>query len=818
MGLASALSTALTGMTAAETQIDVVGNNLANSQTVGFKSSDSVFATQFLQTQSLGSGPTPQNGGTNPRQTGLGVRVAEITPDFTQGTVEVSSVPSNLAIQGDGFFIVEGSQGEHLYTRNGEFKTNSDDELVTTTGARVLGYGVNDNYDVQSTALVPLTIPLGSAAVAQATRNVYLQGVLSPSGDVADMAGVIESAQLGDSNINRADGSGVQVNSAVTPSTTAVTVSQTEGAGGTLPEGGTYRYRITFTDASGTESPPSPEIAVTVPTGDTLANNSISLNNLPTSGGNYSTINIYRTAAGGSDFFRLDSTPVGSSYTDTGNTPLSTTPLNTTELDGNYSYLVTYYRAGEPESRPSALLGPQNVVNGRVQLSNLPTPPVPPPGSGQPAYDTVRIYRNLASDSGQFFLVGETTPGGTFTDSRTDADISNLTIPTNKTIDLEGPPVGSNTLLVNVVKRDGLNYENLFTPGDLSFAARKGDRALDTKHFQVTNTSTVQDLLDFVNQSVGIQTAIDDPQHPIPTSKNTIPGESAPLSAGAYIQNGKIRIVSNNGADNDLSIDISSFRITSPTGEVSTPNLGFGSLQDGKGQSAVTDFIAYDTLGVAVNVRITAVLERVTDSSTIYRWFADSSSNSPLTGSDISVGTGLVTFDGAGNLVSTTNDRVSIQRRNIPASDPLEFTLNFGQVSGLATAKSSLAAARQDGSAAGTLSSYIIGEDGRIRGVFSNGVSRDLGQIRLARFTNPIGLQQVGQNMFAQGVNSGLPIEGDPGESGTGSVVSGAKELSNTDIGRNLIELVLATTQYRGNARVITAAQQLLDELLNIRR
>ena len=119
MGLASALSTALTGMTAAETQIDVVGNNLANSQTVGFKASTSVFATQFLQTQGLGSGPSAGRGGTNPRQTGLGVRVAEIAPDFTQGTIEVSSNPSNLAIQGDGFFIVAGSQGESMFTRNG---------------------------------------------------------------------------------------------------------------------------------------------------------------------------------------------------------------------------------------------------------------------------------------------------------------------------------------------------------------------------------------------------------------------------------------------------------------------------------------------------------------------------------------------------------------------------------------------------------------------------------------------------------------------------------------------------------------------------
>ena len=77
---------------------------------------------------------------------------------------------------------------------------------------------------------------------------------------------------------------------------------------------------------------------------------------------------------------------------------------------------------------------------------------------------------------------------------------------------------------------------------------------------------------------------------------------------------------------------------------------------------------------------------------------------------------------------------------------------------------------------------------------------------------------QRGQNLFGQGVNSGLPIEGDPNSEGMGSIIAGAVELSNTDIGRNLIDLVLATTQYRGNSRVIATAQQLLDELLNLRR
>src|SRR6476660_594973 len=140
MRLASPLTTALTGIQAAETQVDVVGNNLANSQTVAFKASEAVFATQFLQTQSLGSGPTASDGGTNPRQTSLGARVAALRTHLTQGTIEIRRRPSYLAIQGDVFFIVKIANGEQQYTRNGQFKTNADNELVTLGGERVLGY------------------------------------------------------------------------------------------------------------------------------------------------------------------------------------------------------------------------------------------------------------------------------------------------------------------------------------------------------------------------------------------------------------------------------------------------------------------------------------------------------------------------------------------------------------------------------------------------------------------------------------------------------------------------------------------------------
>lgn len=815
MGLASALSTSLTGLNAAETQIDVIGNNLANSQTVGFKSSDVVFATQFLQTMSLGSAPSTDTGGTDPRQTGLGVQVAGISPNFNQGTIQISSNPSDLAIQGEGLFIVQGGSGEKLYTRTGLFSLNSANELVTPTGQRLLGYGIDEEFRVQSTELVPLTIPLGTEAVAQATENVVMEGTLTPLGDVADTAEVIQSAVLGNGAMPRPDSSSISIGSASRPNVSAVTTANNQG-GGSLVEGSTYQYRMVFVDGAGNEGPASSAVSVTVPAGNGLPDNTITLGNLPTDS-EYSQLRIYRTDAGGTEFKELATVATGGSYTDNGSvTPGST--LDDEDLNGNYSYMITYFRSGDPESRPSVMLGPQNIVNGRVHLSNLPTPPTPPSGGGFPAYDSIRIYRNTASDQNSFFLVDTVTPGQDYTDSKTDAEISDLNISGNKAIDLNGPSIDSNTLLVDVTRLNGFDYDNPFKLGTLEFEGHKGGRTLQAQTFEVTATSTVQDLVSFMQQSMGIQTVSTDSVNPLPNSLNTIEGESGELVAGAYIRNGQIRFVSNNGVDNALGIDLTSIRVTDANGAVTVPNLAFGSVQEAKGQSAVADFIAYDTLGMPIRTRVTAVLESRSDSATVYRWFADSADNLPQSGSNINVGTGLITFDGNGNFISATNSTVAIDRRNIPSVSPLQFKLDFSGMSGLASQNATMAAARQDGSPPGKLTSYVIGEDGTIRGVFSNGIARSLGEVRLARFTNPEGLEQRGQNLFAQGINTGLPIEGRPGENGIGTVSAGALELSNTDMGGDLVKLVLASTMYRSNARVITSTQQLFDELLNLRR
>ncbi len=720
MGLASALSTALTGLSASETMISVAGNNISNSTTDGFKQSQALFTTQFLQTMSLGSSPSGSgagaNGGTNPQQIGLGTQVAEITPDFSQGTIQVSSSPSDLAIQGNGFFIVQGSSSAQEYTRDGSFQLNASNQLVTSTGQTLLGYGVDSNFNVQKTTLQPLTIPLGSTAVAQATQNVTLQGDLSPTETVASTPQVIQSQALSDASIpSPSSPSSVSLVALAPPGTASTSTAPDTGAGNVAA--GSYSYEITYSNAAGQESPPSAVIGPITTTGTAGVDQAIDLNNLPSIPSGFSQINIYRADSGTGGTYQLAGSTTGTSFTDTKSDAQLGSALNVSTLaPGNYSYYVTYYNSvtGE-ESRPTSLIGPQSVtLDGReIQLDNLPTPPA---GSG---FDQVRIYRNTSTNSSNYYLDATVSAGtNSYIDGASDASISS-----NQQVNLNGPPITAGTKLVDLVQLNGTTYQQPFANAtQVSFTPTKGGDTLTTKTLTVTSTTTVQDFIDFVDQASGIQPSSADSADPIPGN----PGGSVNTADSS------IQFASNNGQPNAVSIGLAALTVTNSDGTTNPVNLNFNTTQQAVGTGpAATDFVAYDSLGDPINVSITTVLESTNSSGTTYRWFADSGQNQPSSGAGIAVGTGEVTFDGAGNLVNVTNDTVSVGRSQSAAA-PLQFKLDFSQVSGLSQTSSTLSVAQQDGSAAGTLSSYSIGSNGVISGVFTNGVTRDLGQVQLA--------------------------------------------------------------------------------------
>ena len=123
----------------------------------------------------------------------------------------------------------------------------------------------------------------------------------------------------------------------------------------------------------------------------------------------------------------------------------------------------------------------------------------------------------------------------------------------------------------------------------------------------------------------------------------------------------------------------------------------------------------------------------------------------------------------------------------------------------------------QDGFAAGMLAGYGISDDGIILGRYSNGQSRNLGQLVLSNFKNPQGLEPLGNNAFAESSESGQPIPGVPGSSNFGAVQSGAIEESNVDLTQELVSMITAQRVYQANAQTIKTQDQVLNTLVNLR-
>lgn len=195
MSITRAMFSGLTGLNANSQTIGVAGNNIANVNTTSFKRSSAYFETQVSQTLKNGSAPSSALGGTNPAQAGLGTRLAAITRDFSDGGLQPTGVATHAAIEGNGFFIVEQS-GSRRFTRDGTFQLDRDFNLVTSSGARVQGYGVDTDFNVVPGLLQDINIPLGVLTIAQATENVNIGGNLNAGGDIATQGSIVESEAL----------------------------------------------------------------------------------------------------------------------------------------------------------------------------------------------------------------------------------------------------------------------------------------------------------------------------------------------------------------------------------------------------------------------------------------------------------------------------------------------------------------------------------------------------------------------------------------------------------------------------------------------
>lgn len=590
MASMSAMFTGLSGLASNSQRLDVIGNNIANVNTTGFKSSRIHFESMFSRNFSLGTAPGGASGGTNPTQVGLGTMISATQRNFSNGTINPTGISTDLAIEGDGFFIVNNGN-ERFYTRTGSFERNSNNDLVTLGGGRVMGYPVDGQFNVMQGQLSPLNIPIGSMTLAEATRSVSLNGNLNAAGVVATTGSVHQ----------------------------------------TLP-----------------------------------------------------------------------------------------------------------MLAGPDPATTAAMDGTEDLVGGGMNLYvENPTP-------------------SLAIEAGQ-----------------------------NTTITISGIEKGGKDL-------------GTFTFGFMDQATADA-RGVDGYG------NNMQDFAEFLETIMGLNnTAMDG---------HNLGGNVSINGAGEII------ITGNEGTVQDLRITDAAITATSDSGNGMTNPFSFTRTGAADGESVRTSFVVYDSLGTPLTVELTFVLQQTNEGEgSTWMFLAESSDHDDI---GRMIGQGIVEFDRNGQLLSHTDSSVTISRGN-GAETPFSFEMSFDSgadsVSALTDQQSTLSATSQDGSPIGTLSNFSIGNDGLITGSFTNGLTRTLGQVALANFTNPEGLVDVGNNLFSVGVNSGAPVVTTAGEFGTGRVIGGALELSNVDLSQEFINMIMASTGYSASSRVITTTNELIQQLLVLGR
>lgn len=170
---------AIAGLKAHQMKMDVTGNNIANVNTVGYKSSSTVFQDTLSQVVRAGGAAAENRGGTNPAQVGLGVKLAAIATNWTNGAAQSTGRSTDFMIEGDGFFVVRGTGGEQLYTRAGSLDFDSQGRLVTPDGSILQGWiadadGINPNGPIRD-----LTVPYGQIVNPRATSTAVISGNLN---------------------------------------------------------------------------------------------------------------------------------------------------------------------------------------------------------------------------------------------------------------------------------------------------------------------------------------------------------------------------------------------------------------------------------------------------------------------------------------------------------------------------------------------------------------------------------------------------------------------------------------------------------------
>ncbi|EJA9558609.1 flagellar hook protein FlgE [Campylobacter jejuni] len=837
----------VSGLQAHQVAMDVEGNNISNVNTTGFKYSRADFGTMFSQTVKIATAPTDGRGGSNPLQIGLGVSVSSTTRIHSQGSVQTTDKNTDVAINGDGFFMVSDDGGLTRYlTRSGDFKLDAYGNFVNNAGFVVQGWNIN--WDTQSidSSRTPQNIFIdpGMHIPAAKSTEVAIKANLNSGLNIGNAARPLyaldsvhgfnkktgETKDENDNGITQFYTTSKNSMEVTEKGVDAGSLFNGSGQGLNLREG--QGIWMSFADSKFTTNG-------TNRTGFD-ANNKTNQNNVVFWGSeNQKT--------------RLDITLNG----------VAIQNADITSLDQAIAYINTFTN---PQGREgTGIVASKNANGTGIIFTNRNE------NGTTDNMKNINLVVNAQNTAGELWNAtwNQGNNNFTFGNGKVNANGSVWTATGGTNNQTTGP---TNAVVITAHKYTySSSPQNIppmynpdggaqFTDNDNNANTKPTDPASgnywDALRGSLYNTDvrvfrTTEDLRELlqrdarygvsyngngafatenINQKVTI-TVSDDGRFTVSNAK-----QDSQIPANA-LQNQAVTTTAK-----DLSFNVTAY--TDALGKVST-NDAFtkifkafdgvqtaGSQKKESEQLKLSAFSAgleiYDSLGSKHTLEVQFVKQSTTQDGgnewqMIIRVPEPAEINTTGEGpNNIIVGTAR--FNNDGSLASYTPRTINFSPNNGAAPNQ-QIKLSFGTSGsndGLVSSNSAstLTGQATDGYTSGNLKPDAIRVDdkGNILGEFTNGKTFAVAKIAMASVANNSGLEEIGGNLFKVTANSGNIVVGEAGTGGRGEMKTSALEMSNVDLSRSLTELIIIQRGYQANSKTISTSDQMLQTLIQLKQ
>lgn len=838
----------VSGLQAHQVAMDVEGNNISNVNTKGFKYSRADFGTMFSQTVKIATAPTDGRGGSNPLQIGLGVSVSSTTRIHSQGSVQTTNKNTDVAINGDGFFMVSDDGGLTRYlTRDGDFKLDAYGNFVNNAGFVVQGWNIN--WDTQSidSSRTPQNIFIdpGMHIPAAKSTEVAIKANLNSGLNIGNAARPLyaldsvhgfnkktgETKDENDNGITQFYTTSKNSMEVTEKGVDAGSLFNGSGQGLNLREG--QGIWMSFADSKFTTNG-------TNRTGFD-ANNKTNQNNVVFWGSeNQKT--------------RLDITLNG----------VAIQNADITSLDQAIAYINTFTNPQEGREG-TGIVASKNANGTGIIFTNRNE------NGTTDNMKNINLVVNAQNTAGELWNANWNQGNNNFTfgNGKVNANGSVWTATGGTNNQTTGP---TNAVVITAHKYTySSSPQNIppmynpdggaqFTDNDNNANTKPTDPASgnywDALRGSLYNTDvrvfrTTEDLRELlqrdarygvdyngngafatedINQKVTI-TVSDDGRFTVSNAK-----QDSQIPANA-LQNQAVTTTAK-----DLSFNVTAY--TDALGKVST-NDAFtkifkafdgvqtaGSQKKESEQLKLSAFSAgleiYDSLGSKHTLEVQFVKQSTTQDGgnewqMIIRVPEPAEINTTGEGpNNIIVGTAR--FNNDGSLASYTPRTINFSPNNGAAPNQ-QIKLSFGTSGsndGLVSSNSAstLTGQATDGYTSGNLKPDAIRVDdkGNILGEFTNGKTFAVAKIAMASVANNSGLEEIGGNLFKVTANSGNIVVGEAGTGGRGEMKTSALEMSNVDLSRSLTELIIIQRGYQANSKTISTSDQMLQTLIQLKQ